>query len=135
MKKLLKITSVLLVLIIVMTLAGCKFEMTEEERQAYIKANTHEYEVVSVHQYIKTETTRYGHITNQEPRYTFTYIGGDGQLQRIDDFCHTEYGLWKVCLGEENKYVEKTDGVDTYKYLYLTKETLANMDSLNGGIN
>ena len=134
MKKAVKIISILLVLSVVLCLTGCKVEMTEEERQAYIKANTHEYEVVSVHQYIKTETTRYGHIISQEPRYTFTYIGGDGQLQQIDEFCHTEHGLWKVCLGEENKYVEKTDGIDTYKYLYLTKETLANMDSLNGGV-
>lgn len=134
MKKAVKIISILLVLSVVLCLTGCKVEMTEEERQAYIKANTHEYEVVSVHQYIKTQTTRYGHITSQEPRYTFTYIGGDGQLHQESDFYHTEYGLWRVCLGEENKYVETTDGVDTYKYLYLTKETLANMDSLNGGV-
>lgn len=41
---------------------------------------------------------------------------------------HTEYGLWKVCIGDENKYVVK-DGFDTYRWLYLTEETFNNISS------
>lgn len=108
-------------------LVGCDYEpMTEAERAAYEASRIHEYQVVSVYQYISTRTNNFGAIIDQELKYCITYIGDDGQLHQFDDFEHTEYGLWKVCIGEENKFVVK-DGFDTYRWLYLTEETFENM--------
>ena len=87
----------------------------------------YEYEVISVWQYIDTDTNVFGGVVNQEPKYCFTYIAGDGQLHQFDNFKHTEYGLWKVCIGDENKYVVKDGITDTYRWLYLTDDTLKNM--------
>ena len=108
-------------------LTGCNSEpMTEKERAAYEASKWHEYQVVSVYQYISTKTNNFGAVLDQELKYCFTYIGDDGQLHQFDDFEHAEYGLWKVCIGDENKYVVK-DGFDTYRWLYLTEETFKNM--------
>lgn len=108
-------------------LVGCDYEpMTEAERDAYEASKIHEYQVVSVYQYISTRTNNFGAIIDQELKYCITYIGDDGQLHQFDDFEHTEYGLWKVCIGEKNKFVVK-DGFDTYRWLYLTEETFENM--------
>jgi hypothetical protein len=113
--------------VVMLCLTGCNSEpMTKEERDAYEASRTHEYQVVSVYQYIATQTNNFGAVTNQELKYCFTYIGDDGQLHQIDNFEHTEYGLKKVCIGSENKYVVK-DGFDTYRWLYLTEETFNNM--------
>lgn len=111
-------------------LTGCNSEsMTEEEQATYEASRWHEYHVVSVYQYMKvTKTNYFGAVLNQELRYCFTYIGDDGQLYEFDDFEHTEYGLWKICIGDENKYVVK-EGFDTYRWLYLTEETFKNMPS------
>lgn len=111
-------------------LTGCNSEpITEEERAAIEASRWHEYQVVSVYQYMKvTKTNYFGSVLDQELRYCFTYIGDDGQLHEFDDYEHTEYGLWKVCIGDENKYVVK-DGFDTYRWLYLTEETFKNMTS------
>ena len=78
------------------------------------------------YQYIFTKTNNFGAVLDQKLKYCFTYIGDDGQLHQFDDFEHTEYGLWKVCIGDENKYVVK-DGFNTYRWLYLTEETFKNM--------
>lgn len=119
-----------LLLTLIICLTGCNSEsMTEEERAAYEASKWHEYQVVSVYQYMKiTKTNYFGAVLDQELRYCFTYIGDDGQLHDFDDFEHTEYGLWKVCIGDENKYVVK-DGIDTYRWLYLTEETFKNTPS------
>lgn len=110
-------------------LTGCDFEpMTEEERAAYEASRTHEYQVISVYQYIDTQTNNFGGVIDQSLKYCFTYIGDDGQLHQFDGFEHLEEGLWKVCIGNENKYVVK-EGFDTYRWLYLTEETLINMPS------
>lgn len=110
-------------------LVGCNSEpLTEEEKQAIEESRWHEYQVVSVYQYIATQTNNFGAVIDQELRYCFTYIGDDGQLHEFEDFEHTEYGLWKICIGDENKYIVR-DGVDTYRWLYLTEETFKNMPS------
>ena len=125
MKKLL--IGILIVLMFCLT--GCDFEpMTEEERAAYEASRTHEYRVVSVYQYIDTQTNNFGGVIDQSLKYCFTYIGDDGQLHQFDGFEHLEEGLWKVCIGNENKYVVK-EGFDTYRWLYLTEETFKNMPS------
>lgn len=118
-----------LLILFVLGLAGYNSKpMTEEERTAYEASRTHEYQVTSVCQYIKTRTNNFGGIIDQELEYYFTYIGDDGQLHQFSGFKHEECGLWKVCIGDKNKYVVK-DGFDTYGWLYLTEETLRNMPS------
>ena len=92
-----------------------------EYNRIYVK----EYDIVSVSQYIKYETNAFGGITKSYPAYTFTYID-KGSLKTVNEFVHHEYGLSKLCIGEENKYVVDSYGGGTY-YLYLTKETLSNI--------
>lgn len=118
-----------IIFILSVCLAGCKSEtMTEEERVVYEESKYHEYQVVSVYQYMSTRTNNFGAVLDEELKYCFTYIGDDGQLHQFNDFEHTEYGLYKVCIGDENKYVVK-DGFDTYRWLYLTEDTFKNMPS------
>ena len=118
-----------LLVLLVFGLASYNCEsMTEEERAAYEASRTHEYQVTSVCQYIKTRTNNFGGIIGQELEYCFTYIGDDEQLHQFSGFKHEESGLWKVCISDENKYVVKK-GFDTYRWLYLTEETLRNMPS------
>lgn len=47
-------------------------------------------------------------------------------LKSVKDFQHFEYGLTKVCIGDEDKYVVDEYG-ETRRYLYLTKDTLKYM--------
>ena len=108
--------------IISLLLTGCT-PMTEEEKAAYIESRTNRYEVVSVTHYMKPVTNNRGGIINYESAYSFTYIDNNGQLKHYNDFVHYDYGLHKVCIGNENKYVTYHD-FDTYHYLYLTEETL-----------
>lgn len=105
--------------------------MTEEERAAYIASHTYEYKVVSVYQYMKPITNKFGGVLRYESKYYFTYVDGNGSLHEFEDFKHTNYGLWKVCVGNENKYVVQDSGMDTYRWLYLTEETF---NSLNTAI-
>lgn len=87
-----------------------------------------EFPVVSVSKYMKaTKRNCFGAVLREELRYRFTYIGNDGRLYEFQDFENTNYGLWKVCVGNQNKYVIKHDTLDIYRYLYLTKETIENM--------
>ena len=111
-------------------MTGCSKTLTDSEMAEFERKNVrkiHEYKVVSVYRYISTTTNNFGGVIRQDPKYMFTYIGDDGQLHEVYDYEHTEYGLWKVCIGEENKYVVK-DGFDTYKWLYLTEDTITNME-------
>ena len=119
----------ILIALMACLMMGCDTEpMTEEERAAYEASRTYVYDVVSVNQYLKTTQTNYfGAPISQEIRYYFTYIDENGNLCEFEDFEHTEYGLWKICVGDENKYIVK-DGIDTYRWLYLTADTLKNME-------
>lgn len=86
-----------------------------------------EYEVLSVSTYVAVSTNGWGAVIDQYPAYYFTYIDENGVLHN-ETIHHTEQGLWKVCIGEENKYVEKENS--GCRYLYLTEETLRNMSGL-----
>lgn len=121
------ILGILIVLTLYLTVGCSSFPTTGEERAAYGVSRTQEYKVVSVYQYIAVQTNNFGAVLDQELKYCFSYIGNDGQLHQFDNFEHIEYGLWKIYIGNENKYVIKNDGIDTYRYLYLTEETLNNM--------
>ena len=114
------ITLLIVTLLIGVFLVGCSSE--PREPVAY------EYKVISVSTYMKvTSTNSFGAILDQELRYIFTYVDSDGQLYQFDDFYHTPYGLWKLCVGSENKYVIVENGFNTYRYLYLTQETFSNL--------
>lgn len=125
-----KLLSLLLVIILGLSLFGCGTNaraMTDEELDAYIESRTKEYKVLSVYQYMDIETNHFGGVLDKSLKYCFTYIGDDGQLHEFDDFEHTEYGLWKIQIGNENKYVVRDLGLDIYRWLILTEETLTNM--------
>ena len=109
--------------LICLCITGCKLSMTEEEKAAYIASHTYEYEVLSVYQYMKPITNKFGGVIRYESKYYFTYVDDNGTLYEFEDFYHTNGGLWKVCIGDKNKYVVQDAGVDTYRWLYLTKET------------
>lgn len=115
-----------ILIILMLLLTGCA------ESSDYVHKNELKtYEVVSVYQYMKVYTNNFGKIKRQELAYCFTYIGDDGQLHEFEDFHHTEYGLWKVCIGDRNEYVVKEEFLDTYRWLYLTEDTLKNMKFVN----
>ena len=64
-----------ILLALTVCLTGCNSEpMTKEERTAYEASKWHEYQVVSVYQYMKvTKTNYFGAVLDQELRYCFTY--------------------------------------------------------------
>ena len=99
------------------------YDMEQERKR---EANIHRYEVVSVSQYIRTETNQFGGVIGTDVCYTFQYLQGD-KLKSVDGFEHLEYGLTKVIVGDKNMYIVDTNGIDDYRYLQLTKETLQNM--------
>jgi hypothetical protein len=84
------------------------------------------YEVLSVNQYVYTKTDNFGRSRGAELRYAFTYVDGDGALHTVDDFENLEYGNMKVCVADSNLYVH--DYVRGIRYLYLTRDTLANFN-------
>lgn len=102
--------SVILLVLIIICLTGCNSKIPDLE----------EYKVVSVYQHMFIKTNSFGGVVSQELGYCFTYMGSDNQLHQVDKFVHSEYGLHKVCIGEENKYI--VDG--SHQCLYLTEETL-----------
>lgn len=53
----------------------------------------HEYEIISVYQYMKPVTGLFGSIRCYESKYYFSYIDEFGKLQEFDDFEHMECGL------------------------------------------
>ena len=112
----------MIVISLCLCITGCR--MTEEERDAYIEPHTYEYKVISAYQYMRPETNGRGGVFDYRSRYYFAYIDGNGNFQEVEDFEHMADGLQKVCIGNENKYVVQDSGADTYKWLYLTEETL-----------
>lgn len=105
----------LLVLYIVLVLCGCCDPNTVVEEN-----NGREYKICSVTRYIKTDTNVLGGVTGTHLCYAFTYTDESGTLHSVDSFENREYGITKVCIGDENKYVVNNE----YRYLYLTQETL-----------
>lgn len=65
-----------ILLALTVCLTGCSSEsMTKEERAAYEASKWHEYQVVSVYQYMSTRTNNFGAVVDQELKYCFTYNG------------------------------------------------------------
>ena len=91
-------------------------EEKEAQRQRYIK----KYDVIAVDKYAKI--TGDWRNTKTKICYSFSYIEGN-TLKHINDFEHTDYGLYKVIIGDKDQYIIDTYG-ETIYYLQLTKETL-----------
>lgn len=114
-----------LLLLIMLLMTGCDIGYMNNPQPEPLQK---EYEVLNVGNYMEVSTNGFGAVINQYPAYYFTYIDENGVLHD-ETIHHTEQGLWKVCIGEENKYVEKENRGGTYRYLYLTEETLKGMNN------
>lgn len=115
-----RITAILLITILSISLAGCKLESGSYES---VKPTVKTYEVLNVNSYVQNETNGYGAIIGSHLAYSFTYVDGSGKLHDKTDFENLEYGLTKVKIGDENKYVIESGGFDEYRTLYLTRDT------------
>jgi hypothetical protein len=118
-----KLLTILLLIMFLMT--GCDIGYMNNPQPEPLQR---ECEVLSVGTYMEISTSGWGAVIDQYPAYYFTYIDENGVLHS-ETIHHTEQGLWKVCIGEENKYVEKENKGSTYYYLYLTEETLKGMNN------
>lgn len=112
---------VLSILTILLALTSCKYQNKRQDSQPIT------YEVVSVAQYISTETNQFGGVTDQSLAYAFTYLDDNGDLYTVDEFENLEYGTTNVKIGKTNKYVIQDD----CRILYLTKDTMKNISNSN----
>lgn len=112
---------VLSILTILLALTSCKYQNKGQDSQPIT------YEVVSVTQYISTETNQFGGVTDQSLAYAFTYLDDNGDLYTVDEFENLAYGTTKVKIGKTNKYVIQDD----CRILYLTKDTMKNISNSN----
>ena len=106
--------------------SACK-PMTEEEQKAYREKHTKTYEVLSVYRYSKPITNNWGAVLEVKLCYSFVYVDSNGRLHTVNDFEDTNYGLTKVEIAEKDYYYIYSGGIDTYRTLYLTKETLKSL--------
>lgn len=97
--------------------------LTPTQQAEYLEAQKARYDVVSVNQYVATETNKFGGIRDTYIAYTFVYIDENGDLHQIDNFAHYDSGSTQIQIGDQNQYV--IDKHEYKKYLVLTEETLA----------
>lgn len=100
-----------------------------EEQQAIYESNIERYEVLGVHKYVRTSTNQFGGVSSIDICYSFTYLNG-GTLCSQDNFYPTEYGSYKLAIGDEDLYIINHNDQTTHT-LQLTRETLENMQGLN----
>lgn len=98
----------------------------QREKEAEYNSRISRYKVLSVSQYVRTDTNNFGGIVDTEICYTFTYLDSNGNVKQVDNFQHLEYGLTKITVGDTNQYIVNANG-ETTRTLQLTKETLANI--------
>ena len=110
--------------------------LSEEEKKAVDAENAAKeeakktrYEVVSVFKYAKNQTNNFGGVIKTEIAYSFDYIDKDGNLRTEKDFINREGSLSQIIIGDCNQYIIEDKGLDTYRYLQLTKETLQKMNA------
>lgn len=111
----------ILTILLIFALTSCKYQTNRQDSQPIT------YEVVSVTQYISTETNQFGGVTDQSLAYAFTYLDDNGDLYTVDEFENLAYGTTKVKIGKINKYVIQND----CRILYLTKDTIKNISNSN----
>jgi flagellar basal body-associated protein FliL len=98
-----------------------QYQQEQAEKREKMKER---YEIMSVSQYVGTNTNNFGGITNTYVAYTFTYMK-NGQLCHIEKFIHYDNGNTKVVIDDKDEYV--VDKYDNTQDLVLTKETLATL--------
>jgi hypothetical protein len=106
--------------------------LTPEEQESVYNDKIHTYEVLSVNQYVRTETNRYGGVMDTDICYTFTYLDSDGTLKSVQDFENIGSNSMQVTVGDKDVYIvnENSDGGKT---LQLTKETLSKIQLTQNG--
>ena len=125
-----KFLLVFILIISVLIPTGCEHVSSEEAMRQYKEMQvqyTYHYPILSVFQYVKTSTNRYGAITNRDICYSFTWLDTNNNLHQEDDYENLEYGLTHVQLGDEDIF-EVCDYGEGHSCLYLTEETLKNMN-------
>lgn len=127
---------VLGIILIIGSLVYNYSQMTPEERSASsaqlqqeiyddIENKTYHYEVVNVFQYVKSHTNRYGGVISYDIVTGFMYITSDGTIEVDDDY----YG--EIIISDKDEYVVCESPYNRYSQLYLTKETMAKMQTSN----
>lgn len=97
--------------------------LTTEQRQQVYESRVERYEIASVCRYVRTTTNSLGGIINTEIRYSFAYIK-DGKTYWED------IGFNDVVVGKRDLYVINNNSHGE-RTLYLTQETLNNIDDVN----
>ena len=109
-----------LIFLLLVLCFGLAYEISNADS---VNANVREYEVLSVYKYSRQITNNLGGVVRTDVCFSFDYIDEDGNVVTVDGFQNLEHGLTKVHLGNRNKYIVHEKGIDTYRDLYLTKDT------------
>lgn len=126
-KDIIKLPIISVIIFILLLLIGC-FILTSCNSNKKTEPIITEYEVLSVHQYVENITNGFGGVKDINICYYFTYVDEKGNLKEEKSFENLKNGYTKVIIGDTNKYVIEKRGSSTYKNLYLTKETLQNIE-------
>lgn len=103
--------------------------LTPTQQAEYLETQKVRHDIVSVNQYIVTETNRFGGIRDTYVAYTFSYVDEKGNLHQIDNFVHYDSGYTQIQIGDRDQYV--IDQHSDKKYLVLTEETLSRIKVCN----
>lgn len=119
-KKIFKIITLTLILIL---LCGCSRSKPAQ------KAEPKHLQVYSVATYLKTTTNQFGAITSEKITYTFTYITSSGKVKIFDSYDPDHYNH-SIQVGDTDELVlYSTDLLSGRSILYLTKETISNLNT------
>lgn len=111
---------------------GCPRAEAEEGTGEPVSSSVETYDLLTVTQYIAPHhTSSYGDISSFRAEYYFAYLDDEGNFQEVCGFEHNPMKSEEICIGETNKYVIVVNGPQVNKYLYLTKDTIANMGHSN----
>ncbi|MBQ8806393.1 MAG: hypothetical protein IJZ68_08070 [Bacteroidaceae bacterium] len=102
----------------------------DAEQQAKYNEKVYEYDVLEVYRRIKQETNRFGGVIREYPVYVFTYMDGS-TIREEDAYRHFDDGYTQVKIGDANKFVVDENGSSRKCILYLTKETMQNLQMVN----
>ena len=92
------------------------------------ETNTKSYPVVSVREYTRTETNRYGGVEDVEICYAINYIDADGNVQTNDTFQNLPNVGRKLTRGDSDLYIIYPDNTEV---LQLTDDTFAKLTGTN----
>lgn len=118
-KKIFKIT----ILVLILILCGCGCSKPAQ------KAEPKHLQVYSVATYLKTATNSFGAITSQKIVYTFTYITSSGEVEIFETYDPDHYNH-SIQVGDTDELVVySSDLLNGSSILYLTEETISNLNT------